>query len=194
LETETQPTEVAATPPAEEQAASLSLEERVAFLEAQNEGLKRVGALGLALTLLLGVLLVHQTYSNLGATSTRSITLLNDANELSAALTSDRQGRTQYLQARYGVLPNGTEDPPGDFEGVTFYDPAGKPRLMLGQTRETQETVFLVLDPTRGLAFNPFENAKPAPRPGGTPTPGAPVASPTPAPPAATPGSPSPTP
>lgn len=166
---------------AEPPIAPLSLEERLSFLEAQNEGMKRVGVLGLVLVLLLGVLLVHQTYSNLGATSTRSITLLNDSNELSAAITSDRQGRTQYLQARYGVLPNGAEEAPADFEGVTFYDPSGKPRMMLGQTRETQQTVFIVLDPTRGLAFDPFENVKSAPpKAGATPTPAPSTPTPTP--------------
>lgn len=179
-----EPAPAAAETEAAPTAAPASLEERVAYLEAQNEGLKRVGGLGLALVLLLGALLVYQTYSDLNMTSTRGITLLNNNNELTMAVTSDTGGRTQFIPARFGVLPNGTEDPPPNFEGYTFYDTQGKPRFMVGQNKDTQETVFVVLDPVRGAAFDPFQNTKSAagaraPQPAGSATP-APASSPTP--------------
>lgn len=160
-------------------ATSLSLEERVAYLEAQNEGLKRVGVLGLVLVLLLGAILVHQTYSDMRTTTTRAITLLNDRDELSGAVTVDPQGRTQFLQARYGTMAGAT-NLPEDFRGYAFYDSDGVPRVFIGEDKE-KHTVFQVLDPGRGIAFDPFEKAK-APTAGATPVPGkvpAPQGSPT---------------
>jgi len=134
-----------------------SLEERVAYLEAQNEGLKRVGLLGLVLVMLLGVILVHQTYSDLRSSATRGLSLLNDKDEIAGAVTTDAQGRWQFLQARYGLL-RPAEEIPSDFQGFAFYDSDGKPRFLMGEGKEKQ-TVFLVLDPVRGLAFDPFEKA-----------------------------------
>ncbi len=172
------------TPDAEESAppaTPLSLEERVAYLEAQNEGLKRVGLLGLVLVLMLGAILVHQTYSDLRTSTTRAVTLLNDQDQLSGAITVDAQGRTQFLQARYGTMAGATALPEG-FRGYAFYDSDGVPRVFIGENSE-KHTVFQVLDPVRGVAFDPFENVKSAaaPKPGPDKAP-APQGSPTPKP------------
>lgn len=171
------------TPNAEESAAPatpLSMEERVAYLEAQNEGLKRVGLLGLVLVLMLGAILVHQTYSDLRTSTTRAVTLLNDQDQLSGAITVDAQGRTQFLQARYGSMAGATALPEG-FRGYAFYDSDGVPRVFIGENAE-KHTVFQVLDPSRGVAFDPFEDVKGAPasqKPGTDKAP-APQGSPTP--------------
>ncbi|ODT66732.1 hypothetical protein ABS71_11515 [bacterium SCN 62-11] len=135
--------------------------------------------LGLVLVLMLGAILVHQTYSDLRTSTTRAVTLLNDQDQLSAAVTVDPQGRTQFLQARYGSMASAT-NLPDDFRGYAFYDSDGVPRVFIGEDKE-KHTVFQVLDPGRGIAFNPFENAK-APAAGATPAPGkapAPQGSPT---------------
>ena len=176
-----------AAPAAEETAppaTPLSMEERVAYLEAQNEGLKRVGLLGLVLVLMLGAILVHQTYSDLRSSTTRSVTLLNDQDQLSGAITVDAQGRTQFLQARYGSMAGASALPDG-FRGYAFYDSDGVPRVLIGETNE-KHTVFQVMDPVRGVAFDPFEDVKSAP-PAGKPAPdkapapqGSPTAKPTP--------------
>jgi hypothetical protein len=161
-------------------ATPLTLEERVAFLEAQNEGLKRVGLLGLVLVMLLGAILVHQTYSDLKSSTTRGLTLLNDQDQLSGAVTVDGQGRMQFLQARYGVMAPATELP-ADFRGFAFYDSDGAARILMGEGKDKQ-TIFMVTDPVRGVAFDPFEKVKAAPT-----RPGTPAVSPTPAPPATSP-------
>lgn len=160
-------------------ATPLTMEERLAYLEAQNEGLKRVGLLGLVLVLMLGAIVVHQTYSDLRTSTTRAVTLLSDQDQLSAAITVDPQGRTQFLQARYGTMASATNLPEG-FRGYAFYDSDGVPRVMIGETSE-KHTVFQVLDPVRGVAFDPFENVKApaaqqtapgkAPAPQGSPSP-----------------------
>ncbi len=155
-------------------AAPLSLEERVAHLESQNEGLKRVGLLGLVLVLLLGAILVHQTYSDLNSATTRGLTLLNSQDQLSGAVTIDRQGRMQFLQARYGMLAGANELPP-DFHGFAFYDAEGNPRVLMGEDKD-QHTVFVVADPVRGVSFDPFEKLQPS-KPPTSPTP---AVSPTP--------------
>ncbi len=176
-----------ATPATDENAAPatpLSMEERVAYLEAQNEGLKRVGLLGLVLVFMLGAILVHQTYSDLRTSTTRAVTLLNDQDQLSGAITVDQQGRTQFLQARYGSMAGAT-NLPDDFRGYAFYDSDGVPRVFIGENKE-KHTVFQVLDPARGVAFDPFEDVKAAPAasnpaPGKAPAPqGSPTAQPTP--------------
>ena len=153
----------------------LSMDERVAYLEAQNAGLKRVGLLGLVLVLLLGAILVHQTYSDLRNTTTRAMTLLNDQDQLSGAVAIDPKGRMQFLQARYGSMA-ATTNLPDDFHGYAFYDSDGVPRVLIGETNE-KATVFRVIDPVRGRAFDPFGEDQPAsapdkaPVPKGSPTP-----------------------
>lgn len=177
-----------------EPATPLTLEERVAFLEAQNEGLKRVGMLGLVLVLLLGAILVHQTYSDLRSSTTRGLTLLTDKDELGGALTIDPKGRMQFLQAVDGMMTQTTDLPP-DFKGFAFYDSGGTARILMGENLQTHETIFWVIDPTRGLAFDAFEKFAKK-RPSMTPAPGAsPLPSASPLPPAASPRPPvSPTP
>ncbi len=155
-------------------APPLSVEERIAFLEAQNEGMKRVGGLALVLILILGGIVVHNAYTDLQTVSTRGLVLMNDDNQLTAAWSADRQGRVMLLRGNYGMLtPH--EPLPDDFQGVAFYDSSGRPRLLVGEDRE-RRTVFTVLDPERKVAFNPFEGMPSPPRPQAEPK-----ASPTPA-------------
>lgn len=164
---------------------ALTLEERIAYLEAQNEGLKRVGGLALVLLLLLGGLFVHQTHSDMKSVSSQGYTVLDQGNLLVGAITPDAQGRIQFLQARYGELRSPAELPQG-FSGFAFYDLDGRPRLLLGEDAN-RNSVFLVTDPERGVAFDPFAKVPPK---ASSPA-GAPPISPSPAP--ATPGaSPSP--
>lgn len=178
-DTETSPDAVATVP--------LSLEERIAYLESQNDGLKRVGMLGLILVLLLGALLVHSTYSDLRSTSTRGLTLLNDQNQLNCAVTTDELGRVQFIPAYAGGMLPSPKPIPDGFRGYVFYDTAGNPRMMLGENQQ-QDTVFLVIDPKKQAAFNPMTELKsmapPAGKPKASPTPSAPTTklpSPTPA-------------
>jgi hypothetical protein len=158
-------------------APQLSLEERVAYLEAQNQGLKRVGGLALLLLLIVGGLLVNKNQSDFTGSVSRNYTLVKDDNEVSAALTSDAQGRVQFVQAKYGTMAGMQELPPG-FQGYAFYDTAGQPLVLIGKN-QAQETVFLVVDVNRQLTFNPFQGAPSAPA---TPMPGLPPTQPTPGP------------
>jgi hypothetical protein len=159
-------TEEESTPPPK----PMTLEERVAFLEAQNEGLKRVGGLALVLVLMLGAIVVHQNYSDLRGTTTRGLTLLNDRDELSSAITVDPDGRTQFLQARYGSMAGAIALPKG-FTGYAFYDTDGLPRVLIGEN-EQKHTVFQVIDPVRNTTFSPFKELKTAsPGPGASATP-----------------------
>lgn len=178
----------------EEVTTPRTLEERVAYLEAQNEGLKRVGLLGLVLVLLLGAILVHQTYSELRSVATRGVTLLNEKDQLAVALTTDSQGKVvQFLKGQFGLLSPPNQPLPPDFQGFAFYDSQGQARLLLGEN-QNKETVFLVIDPVRGLGFDPFEGKAaarpPQTSPAASPTPGAPTGTPTAAP--APSGSPTP--
>ncbi|MCW5867718.1 MAG: hypothetical protein KIS61_10680, partial [Candidatus Eremiobacteraeota bacterium] len=121
--------------------------------------------------------------SDLRTSTTRAVTLLSDQDQLSAAITVDPQGRTQFLQARYGTMASAANLPDG-FRGYAFYDSDGVPRVMIGETSE-KHTVFQVLDPVRGAAFDPFEDVKSAPAPKTAPDKapapqGSPTAKPTP--------------
>lgn len=161
-----------ATPATEEESTQavvpMTLEERVAYLEAQNEGLKRVGVLGLVLVLMLGAILVHQNYSDLRGTTTRGLTLLNERDELSSAITVDPDGRTQFLQARYGSMAGAVALPAG-FRGYAFYDTDGLPRVLIGEN-DQKHTIFQIIDPVRNATFSPFKDLKAAPAAPTTPT------------------------
>lgn len=146
--------------PAIDPRTTWTLQQRIEHLEAQNDGLKRVGGLGLALVLLLGVLLVQQVYSDLRSTSTKAITLLKtDTSELAVAITPDNKGRLQVLPAKFGVL-NPPQPLPEKFNGSAFYDSAGKLRMVIGEEGDGS-TVFAVFDPVRGLVYHPLDDLKP---------------------------------
>jgi len=177
LEDETTPNEAHE----EEESTPLTLEERVAYLETQNQGLKRVGVLALILVLILGGLVVHKTHSDIQSTATRGLTLLGDDNLLVGAITPDPQGRVQFLKARYGEL-RAADGLPEGFVGYAFYDADGRARMLIGENKD-RHTIFLVVDPERGVAFDPLNTsptAAPTPAAKASPTPAAVSPSPSP--------------
>jgi len=141
---------------AEEVQTPQTLEERIAYLETQNEGLKRVGGLALVLLILLGVLFVHQVHSDLKATTSQGFTLLDERKLPSVGIVTSRPGAFQILQGNNGILGLPRPDLPEGFQGFGVYDSQGRPRLLSGE-KPDGSSVFLVVDPVRQTVFNPFE-------------------------------------
>lgn len=166
---------------AEEQ--SLSLEERVAYLEDQNEGLKRVGLMGLVLILLLGGLLVHRTWADLQGITTEGV-VLRDENGSRLALTTTPPGHLAVVSFdQLGALPQISHNVAAGLRGIAIYDSSGAPRVMLGVT-QNDEPVVAVLDPDGSLNWTPLAGlAGEEGDPKASPTPGqTPAASPSPTP------------
>lgn len=131
----------------------LSLEERIEFLEAQNEGLKRSGVLLLALTLLIGVMLVVTSRSQTSSVQTENLVMTNESNPR-LALTPMPSGHLgMVFFDDLGLLPtaiNHAVIPPLD--GIVMYDRAGNPRIIMGIGQQN-EPVFAIVDATGKPVF-----------------------------------------
>ena len=183
-ETTANPTETSGDAPAQD------LESRIAYLEAQNEGLKRVGGLALVLLLLTGGLFAYQVRNDLKGIATRGVVLHDERDVARFAVTVSPQGSL-------GVVPiNPLGGAPqmmpmqGDMHGITVYDSQGRPRIVFGLTPEDQPVVG-ILGPDGQPVWTPAGGPRPAQAPPKGPaasaTPAAPAASPSKAP---TPASP----
>ncbi len=156
----------------------MTIEERLAYLEEQNEGLKTVGKLLMALSLVTAGLLVwsqmnqratvfseSMVYENLGQPK---VTLTANTGNHVALIPFDKMGILP-AEPRFATV--------GDLQGVVLYDSDGKPRVVMG-VNGRNEAVLDVLGPDGQRQFAAVPTAPPAPAPGNAPQ--APSATPTP--------------
>ena len=164
-----------------------SVEDRLAFLESQNEALKRSGLLLLILVLIMGGSMIYQSSSSKVAVETQGLILSGMGDKPRAAFTTMPNGHLGMLfydtvgrlpeSAQYGSIPY--------LDGFAMYDRTGRPRIVIGMDANDNPKLD-VLDAEGNLQFTAVEPAKaptdqPAPDAtpsiGATPTPGATPAS-----------------
>lgn len=145
-----------------------SLEERIEYLEGQNEGLKRVGLLGLILLLVIGGLLIQNVYADMSGITTGGI-VFREGDTNRYALVMAPGGHLAYVPFDFaGNLPQIDARPAGDLRGLAFYDSKGVLRVMLGTTADDRP-VLAVLNPDGTLQWTPLDTQEAAPTP--TPSP-----------------------
>ena len=121
-----------------------SFESRIAYLESQNEGLKRVGLLGLLLVLVLGGIVVYQAWADLGGVTTTGI-VFQDGRQTRAALVTTSGGHLALVPAGpLGNLPSLNTPPSMDFQGLAIYDSQGRVRILMGVTSADQPVVGVI--------------------------------------------------
>lgn len=111
---------------------SKTLEERLAYLEEQNEGLKRVGGLLVGLVVILGVALFMVNQSIVKGVTTDSVIFSNQGRPR-AGVTAMPNGHLGVVFYNYagGVQPVDFEKVP-PMDGIVLYDQTGKPRILMG--------------------------------------------------------------
>lgn len=111
-----------------------SLEQRLEFLEDQNEALKRSGLLLVILVILLGVTMILQSRSAARAVTTEGLILSTTSGKPHAALTTLPNGHLGFTffdsvgqlpkQLQYSSIPY--------LDGFAIYDRSGRPRILIG--------------------------------------------------------------
>ena len=111
---------------------TVSIEDRIAVLEEQNEGLKRSGLLLVILVVLMGATMIYQSRSLANSLNTDGL-ILNYEGTPKAAITAMPNGHLAMVyfdsqgvlpQAQYGSIPY--------LDGFAVYDRAGRPRIHIG--------------------------------------------------------------
>ncbi|MBI3927446.1 MAG: hypothetical protein HY319_18050 [Armatimonadetes bacterium] len=174
-------------------AESQSIEERLSYLEEQNDGLKRVGRAALVLLLVLGAILVYEVWAPMSGITTRGLVLRDEADAQRAAVLIGPGGHVALVPADLqGRLPQLQSDANVGLQGLGVYDTKGRLRMLIGVTGE-DEPVLAVVGPEGQLTWTPLKAAAKPQAPGGaapmTPpaAPGAPEAATPPQAPVATP-------
>lgn len=112
---------------------SSSVEERLAFLESQNEGLKRVGTLLGVLVFLMLATIIYQSRSNNEAVATGGVILNNNLGKARGAITAFPNGHLGMLFYDFsGKLPQPKYKNIPYLDGIAIYDRHGNPRILLG--------------------------------------------------------------
>ncbi len=143
---------------------SPSLEERIALLEAENVGLKRVGLLLLVFMIVVGGLSVFQ-FRNLSSTMHTETLLLERGKAPRAALTvmpTDHLGLVFYdhlgllpTELKFGAIPY--------LDGFAIYDRNGNPRILIGLDDKDEPILAVVSADGQTLfqAVEPASNSQP---------------------------------
>lgn len=149
----------------------MTIEERLAYLEEQNEGLKKVGKLLLALCLLTAGLLVYTQTGQRRAVHSESLLLGGDTPR--AALTTSNNGHLAYLfYDHLGILPPEPKFSAIPYlDGFAIYDRMGNPRIVIG-INDKDEAILDLVAPDGRVEFSARPRTAPAP---GAPAPGAPA-------------------
>lgn len=139
---------------AEEAAApELSLEERLAYLEEQNEGLKRVGMLLLGLCLLVGALLIYTQYQSRQSLYSENIIIGSSTTARSAFAPTASGHIAMLFYDAMGMLPPDPQlDTVANLDGLVLYDRLGRPRIVIG-TNEEDEAIIDILNTEGKLVF-----------------------------------------
>jgi hypothetical protein len=150
-----------------------SLENRLNYLEEQNEALKRSGLLLVILVLVMGVTMIFQSRTASAGVSTDGL-ILNDAGRPKAALTAMPSGHLGLVfydfsgnlpqQIQYNSIPY--------LDGIAIYDRQGRPRILMGIDDKDNpilaivsaegKTLFSAVTPSTSP---PTQTAEPVPEP-----------------------------
>lgn len=146
--------------PGVESASRATLEDRVEYLEAQNAGLKRVGLLALLLLLIVGGLLVYNSYAQLGGIVTRGI-VFRDGHVSRYALNMAPNGHLAYVPFDFtGRLPRINFPQAGNLRGMGFYDSKGQLRVAIG-TNVDDKPVLALLGPHGKVLWSALPSSVP---------------------------------
>jgi hypothetical protein len=168
-----------------------TIEERLAYLEEQNEGLKRVGKMLLGLCLLTSGLLVWTQMGSRSALYSEAV-ILGTGENPRGTLTTTPTGHLAFLfYDHLGILPPSPKFQAIPYlDGFAIYDRQGNPRIVIG-VNDKDEAILDVVGPDGKVQFAARpRTAQPSPAGGSTPAPAPPAGGSTPAP---NPGSASPT-
>lgn len=156
------------------------LVERIEYLEAQNEGLKRVGLLGLILVFILGGIVVYQSYADLNNVTTRGIVMM-EGSRLHTSLFP--QGEAHLALVPFNAneqLPNIDSKALEGLRGLAVYDTKGKARIAIG-VDGLDNPILMIFGPDGSISYSalpppdqqaaPTGEATPAPTPAATATP-----------------------
>ena len=158
---------------AETPAPALDMEARVAYLEAQNEGLKRSGLLGLLLVFVMGAVVVYQAWADLSGITTTGVVFQDSRQPRSALLTSATGHLALVPALPLGTLPQLQTYKDMDFQGLGIYDSQGRVRILLGVDGHDQPVVGVISENGQ-TSWSPLPkaaqgNSSPVPPPGLTP-------------------------
>jgi hypothetical protein len=183
-ETEPAPKPASEAPEAAAPAAVSSIEDRISFLEEQNSGLKRAGALLCALVVVMGIAMIHESVSGRSGVSTESLIINSTGGKARAALTAMPTGHLgmvffDYLgrppaDLQYNAIPY--------LDGFAIYDKDGRPRILIGMD-DKDNPILAVVDKDGNTQFTAVEPTNTAPSNNGNivpPTPPASAVTPTP--------------
>lgn len=156
--------------------ASSSLEERIQYLEDQNEALKRSGLLLVILVLVMGAVLIYDTKKRAETIQTDGLILSNQG-KARGAITPMPTGHLGMLFFNHeGKLPENVQYASIPYlDGFAVYDRNGRPRILIGMD-DKDNPIMAVVSPEGKTIFSAI------PRDTGTETssPEQPAASPTP--------------
>lgn len=148
----------------------MTIEERLAYLEEQNEGLKTVGKLLLALSIITAGLLAWTQMNQRSGIFSES-TIYENGGIAKAAITSNAGNHLALLSFdQMGILP---ADPQfgavGGLQGLVLYDRDGKPRVVIG-VNDRNDSVLDILGPDGARLFSavPTTQTPPAGEPSST--------------------------
>lgn len=157
----------------------MTIEERLVYLEEQNEGLKTVGKLLMALSLVTAGLLVWSQMNQRATVFSESMVYEN-AGLQKYTVTANTGNHLAYIPFdQMGILPTEPQFATvGDLQGVVLYDQDGKPRVVIG-VNSRNESVLDVLGPDGRRQFAAVPTVPPAPSqppaPGGAQQPATPA-------------------
>ena len=163
---------------------NLSIEERLSFLEEQNEGLKRVGMMLVALVVLMGVTMIYQARTGSTALSSDGL-ILNNNGQPEAAITAFPNGHLGMMfYDHMGNLPKTNWNNVQYLDGLAIYDRKGNPRILLGLDKDENPVMVCVASDGRTLFTAVPPQGAPAQegQPAGTQSDSAPDAGATPQP------------
>lgn len=150
-----------------------TLEERLAYLEEQNEGMKRVGLLLVILVIVMGATMIFQNNSASRAVATDGL-ILNNGGKPRSALTAMPNGHLGMVFYDFKG-----EVPPAEFnkipylDGLVIYDQTGQPRILIGMDDKDQP-ILAVVDKEGKTLFSALPlpaSSQPPTGPEGTATP-----------------------
>lgn len=171
----------------------MTIEERLAYLEEQNEGLKRVGKMLLGLALLTGGLLIWTQVGQRSALYSEAV-IFGSGQSPRGTLTTTPNGHLGFLfYDHLGILPQDIKfDAIPYLDGFAIYDRQGNPRVVIG-VNDKDQTVFDLVGPDGKVQYRAGSGAQGVPTQG-TPPAGTAPAGTAPAPGAAAPAGSAPAP
>ena len=157
--------------------ATPSIEDRIQFLEEQNDAFKRSGMLLVILVIVMGATMIYQSRTQSTSLQTDGV-IISNAGKPRGAITAMPSGHLGMLfYNREGNLPPNVQFASIPYlDGFAIYDRNGKPRILVGMD-DKDNPILAVVGPDGKTLFSAVPRAEPTE---GV-SPSQPAASPTPA-------------